>query len=132
MHQRCFDEERAKFNSLTATIKLSKERQTKPAYLDTNIVATKNTKMMTSGRVTLLSSHAGGNKSTVAEAGSSLNPTKSKDFNKIRKQRLCLNIFERKNTLNGFSCSDSFLDLNDNLCLFSSPLNRKAVQEIRQ
>ncbi|KAG4074118.1 hypothetical protein HA402_014323 [Bradysia odoriphaga] len=36
MYIRCLDEEQRKFNILTASIKLSKERQTKPAYVDTN------------------------------------------------------------------------------------------------
>ncbi|XP_037051698.1 transcription elongation factor B polypeptide 3-like [Bradysia coprophila] len=36
MYIRCLDEEQTKFNILTASIKLSKERQTKPAFVDTN------------------------------------------------------------------------------------------------
>lgn len=83
IRQRCLDEERAKFDSLTATIKLSKERQTKPTYVDTK--ATKTTKanqIMSSGCGTF--SHAGVNRSSVGESGSQ-NATKSTDSNQMRK-----------------------------------------------
>ncbi len=85
--QRCLDEEQAKFNSLTAIIKVSEKRQTKPAYVDTHTVAIKSKKTnqtMSTSRGTSTLSHASGGKSLdVGESGSQ-SATKSKDSNQIR------------------------------------------------
>lgn len=89
IQQRCLDEERAKFESLTATIKLSNERKTKPTYVDTTATKiTKANQMMSLGCGTL--SHAGGNRSSVDDSG-----TKSKDSNQIRKYESQAKHFEK-------------------------------------
>ncbi|KAJ6646830.1 Transcription elongation factor B polypeptide 3, partial [Pseudolycoriella hygida] len=83
MYIRCLDEEQTKFNSLTATIKLSKERQTKPAFVDSNPL--RNAKSKNSSHRATTSSHAEGNVTFVG--GSKLvNVTKSQNSFQTRKR----------------------------------------------